>query len=172
MQREWRVTYLASHEVSIYLCTWQTRLSMRLHLTLCISYQYWLSITVWSKELSIAEREVSGSKPGASLIFTFFSFFNSIIEILTKICAKITIIVVENRKPYYFIIICKCKEVPLSLFSYQMLASTLTMDEGSIYYKVYNWKGPLKMGGIQKIQKSTKFSNLHSCLIGAFKNKN
>ncbi len=46
------------------------------------------------------------------------------IEILTKIPAKITIIVVENREPYYFIIICKCKEVPLSLFSYQMLAST------------------------------------------------
>ncbi len=46
-------------------------------------------------------------------------------EILTKIHAKITIIVVENREPYYFfIIICKCKEVPLSLFSYRMLAST------------------------------------------------
>ncbi len=46
------------------------------------------------------------------------------IEILTKIRAKIIIIVVENREPYYFIIICKCKEVPLSVFSYQMLAST------------------------------------------------
>ncbi len=47
------------------------------------------------------------------------------IEILTKIRAKITIIiVVENREPYYFIVVCKCKEVPLSLFSYQMLAST------------------------------------------------
>ncbi len=33
------------------------------------------------------------------------------IEILTKIRAKITIIVVENRESYYFIIICKCKEV-------------------------------------------------------------
>ncbi len=29
------------------------------------------------------------------------------IEILTKIHAKITIIVVENREPYYFIIIYK-----------------------------------------------------------------
>ncbi len=29
-----------------------------------------------------------------------------------KICAKITIIVVENREPYYFIIIYKYKEVP------------------------------------------------------------
>ncbi len=46
------------------------------------------------------------------------------IKILMKIRAKITIIVVENREPYYFIIICKGKEVPLSLFSYQMLAST------------------------------------------------
>ncbi len=31
---------------------------------------------------------------------------------------KSTIIVVENREPYYFIIIYKCKEVPLCLFSY------------------------------------------------------
>ncbi len=46
------------------------------------------------------------------------------IEILTKIRAKITITVVKNREPHYFIIICKCKDVPLSLFSYQMLAST------------------------------------------------
>ncbi len=51
--------------------------------------------------------------------------------------AKITIIVVENREPYYFIIVCKYKEVPLFLFSYQMLAPTLTGDERSIYYKVY-----------------------------------
>ncbi len=34
------------------------------------------------------------------------------IEILMKISEKITIIVVENREPYYFIIICKCKEIP------------------------------------------------------------
>ncbi len=60
------------------------------------------------------------------------------IEILTKIGVKITIIVVENREPYYFIIIInKCKEVPLSLFSYQMLASTFDSDEWSNYYKVY-----------------------------------
>ncbi len=51
---------------------------------------------------------------------------------------KITIIVVENRELYYFIIICKCKEIPLCLFSYQMLTSTLTMDESSIYYKIYD----------------------------------
>ncbi len=58
------------------------------------------------------------------------------IKILMKIRAKITIIVVENREPDYFIYICKCKEVPLSIF-YQMLASTMTTDERSIYYKVY-----------------------------------
>ncbi len=59
------------------------------------------------------------------------------IEILTKIRVKITIIVVENRELYYFIIIYKCKEVPLSLFSYQMLASTFDSNERSSYYKVY-----------------------------------
>ncbi len=51
------------------------------------------------------------------------------IEILTKIRVKITIIIVENREPYYFIVIYKCKEVPLSLFSYQMLASTFDSVE-------------------------------------------
>ncbi len=64
------------------------------------------------------------SNPGAPLIF-------KMIEILT------TIIVVENREPYYVIIFCKYKEVPLSLFSYQMLSSTLTTDEQSSYYMVY-----------------------------------
>ncbi len=59
------------------------------------------------------------------------------IEILTKIRAKITIIVVENRESYYFIIIYKCKKVPLSLFSYQMLASTFDSDERFSYYKVH-----------------------------------
>ncbi len=58
-------------------------------------------------------------------------------KILTKIDPKITIIVVKNREPYYFIIIYKCKEVPLSLFSYQILASTFDTDEWSSYYKVY-----------------------------------
>ncbi len=59
------------------------------------------------------------------------------IEILTKIRAKMTIIVVENREPYYFIIIYKCKEIPLSLFFYQMLDSTFDSDEWFSYYKVY-----------------------------------
>ncbi len=63
------------------------------------------------------------SNPGTLLIF-------KMIEILT------TIIVVENREPYYLIIFCKCNGVPLSLFSYQMLASTLTTDEQSCYYKI------------------------------------
>ncbi len=57
--------------------------------------------------------------------------------VLTKISAKITIFVVENREPYYFIIIYKYKLVPASIFSYQMLASTFDSDERSSYYKVY-----------------------------------
>ncbi len=59
------------------------------------------------------------------------------IEILTKIRVKITIIVVESREPYYFLIIYKYTEIPLSLFSYQMLASIFDSDERSSYYKVY-----------------------------------
>ncbi len=59
------------------------------------------------------------------------------IGILTKIHAKITIIVVENRESYYFIIFCKCKEVPLSLFSYQIWLQLLTTDKQSSYYKVH-----------------------------------
>ncbi len=81
-----------------------------------------------------------GSNPGGPMIFKFFPFFNSnekMIEILTKIQSKIAIIVVENRESYYLIIIYKCKEVQLSLFSYQMLASTFDSDERSSYYKVY-----------------------------------
>ncbi len=46
--------------------------------------------------------------------------------------------VLENREPYYFITICRCKQGPLSLFSYQMLASILTIDKRSSYYKVYD----------------------------------
>ncbi len=71
---------------------------------------------------------------------------SEMIEILTKIRVKITIIVVEkteNWEPYYFIIFCKCEEVPLFLVSYQKLASTLTTDEQSSYSKVYTkfaWK--------------------------------
>ncbi len=61
------------------------------------------------------------------------------IEILTKIGAKIIIIVVENREPYYFINICKCKKVQLSLFCYQM-CSAFDHNEQSIYYKVYGKK--------------------------------
>ncbi len=68
------------------------------------------------------------------------------IETLTKIRAKIIIIVVENRERYYFIIIYKCKEVPLSLFSYQMLTPTFDSDKRYSYYNVYVWEsllGPL-----------------------------
>ncbi len=68
------------------------------------------------------------------------------IEILTIVHAKITIIVVENREPYYFIAICKRKYGPLSLLSYQMLASILIMDEQSSYYKVYARNTPRNFG--------------------------
>ncbi len=53
-----------------------------------------------------------------------------------KIQTKITIIVVENKEPYYFLI-SKYKQVPSCLFFYQMLASNLTIDEWPVYYKVY-----------------------------------
>ncbi len=88
-----------------------------------------------------AEPEVPGSNPGVTLIFKFFINFLTLtkkrIEILTKIHVKITIIVAENVEPYYFITTYKCKQGPLSLLSYQMLASILTMDEQSSYSKVY-----------------------------------
>ncbi len=83
-----------------------------------------------------------GFKPWWPIDFQFFFHFltlnKKLIEILVKIRVKITIIVVENKEPYYFIIIYKCKEVPLSLFSYQMFASTLDSNEWSSYYKVYD----------------------------------
>ncbi len=57
-------------------------------------------------------------KPRCPLIYNFFFHFltlnKKMIEILIKIRVKITIIIVENKEPYYFIIICKCKKVPLS----------------------------------------------------------
>ncbi len=59
------------------------------------------------------------------------------IEILTKIRAKITIIIVENREHYYFIIICKCKEVCYPYFLIRCWLQLLTTDEQSSYYKVY-----------------------------------
>ncbi len=60
------------------------------------------------------------------------------IEVLTKIRARITIIVVENREAYYFIIICKCKEVLLSLFFLiRCWLQLLTTNEQSSYYEVY-----------------------------------
>ncbi len=58
------------------------------------------------------------------ILFAFSILTKKIIEILIKIHAKITITVVENRELYYFIIICKCKQITLCLFSYQMLASS------------------------------------------------
>ncbi len=63
-----------------------------------------------------------------------------------KIREKITIIVVENRETYYIIIIYKCKKVPLSLLSYQMVASTFDYDKRSIYYKVHGHPTPQDFG--------------------------
>ncbi len=65
-----------------------------------------LVLTFLINELSTAEREVPSSNPGGSFILKFFSLFNcnkKMIEILMKIGAKITIIVVENREPYYYL---------------------------------------------------------------------
>ncbi len=59
------------------------------------------------------------------------------IKILTKIREKITMIVIENREPHYFIIIFKYEGVLLFLFSYQMLASIFDSRKRSSYYKVY-----------------------------------
>ncbi len=47
------------------------------------------------------------------------------------------IIVVENREPYYFVIIYKCKEVMLSIFLIRCWLQLWTSDERSSYYKVY-----------------------------------
>ncbi len=76
--------------------------------------------------------------------FAFLTLTKRMIKILMKIHEKITIIVVENRELYYFIIICKCKQIQLCLFSYQMLASTQTLDEWSINYKVYGQATKIK----------------------------
>ncbi len=42
----------------------------------------------------------------------------------------------RKQRTFYFIIIYKCKEVPLSLFSYQMLVSTFDSNERPSYFKV------------------------------------
>ncbi len=93
-----------------------------------------------------------------------FNSYKKKIEILTKIHAKITIIEVQNREPYYFIIICKCKEGPLSLFSYQMLASILTMDEWSSYYKVYDWNSYVNVHSIYGENNVMSYFNVKHCV--------
>ncbi len=80
------------------------------------------------------------------------------IEILTKIRAKIIIIVVKNRENYCFIIIFKCKQVPLSLFSDQKLASTFGYEERSRYYKVYAQNTPFQPFDPLFFNHSVKFS--------------
>ncbi len=90
-------------------------------------------------------------------------------------------IVVKNRERYYFINIYKCKEVPLSIFSYQMLALTFDSDEWSSYYKVYDFSKFLSLNSallcknemcyriaINAIQKFSLFYNasIRSLLLG------
>ncbi len=96
-------------------------------------------LTFLINEVLTAEQEVPGSNPGALDFKMLFHFLilKKMIKILTKIRVKITVIVVKNREPHYFIIVYKCKEVMLSLFPYQMLASYFDSDEQFIYYKVY-----------------------------------
>ncbi len=79
-----------------------------------------------------------------SLDLNFFFHFLTVtkkkIDILTKICAKIkiAIIVVENREPYYFILLLfvnvRKSQYPYFLIRYGLQHTT---DERSIYYKVY-----------------------------------
>ncbi len=86
----------------------------------------------------IAEWEGPDSNPGSPWFFFFFHFLTltkKMIEILTRIRVKITII--KKQRTLYFIIIYKYKEVPLSLFSYRMLTSTFDSDKWSSYYKIY-----------------------------------
>ncbi len=79
------------------------------------------------------------------------------IEILMNIRAIITVIVVENREPYYFIIICKCKKVPPSLFSYHMLASTSDYDERYSPIGFWHWNGNLTYFNFNSHKKFLKF---------------
>ncbi len=62
------------------------------------------------------------------------------IGIVTKIRAKIANIVVENREPYRFIILFKCKRVPFPCFLIRRWLQLLTTDERSTYYKVYEYR--------------------------------
>ncbi len=101
-------------------------------------------------EHSTAEQKVLSSNPSALLISIFFFIFNSNKKkMMYENPCKNHNNCSENREPYYFIIICKCKQVPLRLFSYQMLASTLTMNEQSIYYKVYDSQSDDTNGTLQ-----------------------
>ncbi len=58
-----------------------------------------------------------------------------------KICAKITIIVEENREPYYFIIIYKCKEVPVSLLAFKYATRSVIFGNQTVTDKNFSIKG-------------------------------
>ncbi len=88
------------------------------------------------------------------------------IQILMKIGAKINK-VVENREAYCFIIIFKRKQVPLSLFSYQMLASAFDYHERSSYYEVCVAHALAKVRNFEHVgsktqgEHTTAFSHFH-----------
>ncbi len=67
--------------------------------------------------------------------FHFLTLTKKIIEMLMKIRAKITIIVIENRGSYYFIII-YVKQFRYPYFLIRCWLQLLTTDEWSSYYKV------------------------------------
>ncbi len=58
------------------------------------------------------------------------------IKILTKIVAKITIIVVENREPILLLFV-NVKKSHYPYFLIRCWLQLLTTNEQSIYYKVY-----------------------------------
>ncbi len=91
-----------------------------------------------------AERVVLSSNPSAPWFLICFSFFNSnkkMVEILTKIRTKITIIVVENREHYYFKWFAHVKKSLYPYFLIRCWLQLLTSDKRYNYYKVYAFRG-------------------------------
>ncbi len=74
------------------------------------------------------------------------------IELLTKICAKITIIVVENRLPHYFINVKKCR-YPYSLI--RCWLQLLTPMSGLVTIR-YTYVGKRNFAVMQKIAGNLK----------------
>ncbi len=82
-----------------------------------------------------------------------------------KISEKITIIIVDNRESYCFIIIFKSKQVPLSVFSYRCWLQLLTTNKWPGYYKVYAitvWSKGFSLIGYEKKHLAT-CQQIHPC---------